>query len=413
MSSYPHIDDIHFRLRTTYNDGITFPLEYRRKQPRQLALLVQDNSEQLYAALQADLNKPKFEAVVTELLSIVNAYKAAIEKLDEWATPERPRVPEWRQSFDISTHPVPKGVALMISSSMELSSIISLLPLVGAIAAGCPAVVKPSEVSSNVADILADLFPKYLDPNAYAVVKGAVPETTYLLSLKWDFILFTGGCAVGKVVASAAAKNITPCALELGGMSPVVVADDADIDLKGSTFSRKKQNSGQLCVSPNHVLIPRHLQDNNITNANHHKRLLDLLANSEGHKILGGGHNEGKIELTILKDVPADDPLVKDPSPLVAYLFTNQQELRDKFLREVRCGSLVQNDCVQQLEVPELLLGGVGESGYGVYGGKHTFDMFMDVPSEVEPSLEIRSSPYRQSSLSFFEEMMRAPLPEL
>lgn len=91
--------------------------------------------------------------------------------------------------------------------------------------------IKPSEVSANVTNILAELFPKYLDPNAYAVIKGAVPETTYLLSLKWDFILFTGNGAIGKIVASAAAKNITPCALELGGMSPAVVADDAVIDL--------------------------------------------------------------------------------------------------------------------------------------------------------------------------------------
>jgi aldehyde dehydrogenase (NAD+) len=106
-----------------------------------------------------------------------------------------------------------------------------LNPLVGAIAAGCPVVLKPSEVSANVANALADLFPKYLDPNAYAVIKGAVSETTYLLSLKWDFILFTGSCQVGRVVASAAAKNATPCALELGGTSPVVVADDVDLDL--------------------------------------------------------------------------------------------------------------------------------------------------------------------------------------
>lgn len=109
--------------------------------------------------------------------------------------------------------------------------VISLIPLVGAIAAGCPVVLKPSEVSANVANVLADLFPKYLDPNAYAVVNGGVPETTHILSLKWDFILFTGSCEIGKVVASAAAKNTTPCALELGGRSPVVIADDADVDL--------------------------------------------------------------------------------------------------------------------------------------------------------------------------------------
>jgi len=119
----------------------------------------------------------------------------------------------------------------LVPSPWNYPVVISLLPLVGAIAAGCPVVLKPSEVSANVSNALADLFPKYLDPSAYAVVKGAVPETSYLLSLKWDFILFTGSCEVGKVVASAAAKYVTPCALELGGASPAVIADDADLDL--------------------------------------------------------------------------------------------------------------------------------------------------------------------------------------
>jgi len=118
-----------------------------------------------------------------------------------------------------------------VHSPWNYPVVLSLSPLVGAIAAGCPAVIKPSEVSANVTDVLAQLLPKYLDPNAYVVVKGAVPETTYLLSLKWDFILFTGNSVVGKIIASAAAKNITPCALELGGASPVVLADDADISL--------------------------------------------------------------------------------------------------------------------------------------------------------------------------------------
>jgi len=110
------LPQIYSRLRATYNDGTTFPLEYRRKQLRQLALLIQENSEQLCAALQADLDKPKFESVVTELLPIVNACKTAMEKLEDWTTPEKPQVPEWRQSFGISIHPTPKGVALMISS---------------------------------------------------------------------------------------------------------------------------------------------------------------------------------------------------------------------------------------------------------------------------------------------------------
>ena len=105
--------------------------------------------------------------------------------------------------------------------------------------------VKPSEISANTANALADLFPKYLDPNAYAVVTGAVPETTHLLSLKWDFILFTGGTAVGKIVAAAAAKHTTPCALELGGASPVIIADDADLDL-----AAKRILWGQVCLTP-------------------------------------------------------------------------------------------------------------------------------------------------------------------
>jgi len=172
--------------------------------------------------------------------------------------------------------------------------------------------------------------------------------------------------------------------------------------------------------------------------------VLDLLAKSGGQKILGGDHDQEKIELTVLKDVPIDDPLVKEeifgpilpivpvesvdeaytilrdsPSPLVVYLFTNQSELREKFLRGVRSGSLVQNDCVQQLDVPEMPFGGIGESGYGTWFGKHSFDMFthrkgfMNVPPEVEPFLEGRYPPYKSSALQMFEEMMRAPLPSL
>ena len=219
-------------------------------------------------------------------------------------------------------------------------------PLIGAIAAGCPVVLKPSELVPTFCDLIAHLVPQYLDSAAYAVVKGAVPETTHALSLRWAHIFYTGNSRVGRVVASAAGRHLTPVTLELGGKSPVVLAPDigeGEMDVVARrVWNGKVQNAGQLCIAPDYALVPREkvarfveglkkahkeffpdkVKDHpltgeiplsNIVNPTHHARLLDILKRSKG-KVVFGGETRGdrSIAPTILTDVPVDDVLMEE-----------------------------------------------------------------------------------------------------
>lgn len=214
-------------------------------------------------------------------------------------------------------------------------------PLIGAIAAGCPTVLKPSELVPVFSQLLATLLPRYLDPTAYAVVKGSVPETTHVLGLRWAHILYTGSSRVGRVVAAAAAAHLTPVTLELGGKSPAVIADDADLTLAARRILHGKlQNAGQLCVSPDYAVVSRervgafvealknaHAEFwpegdhpltgtaplSNIINPSHHARLVDMLKRTKG-KIAFGGETRGQkgITPTVLTDVPEDDVLMEE-----------------------------------------------------------------------------------------------------
>ena len=219
-------------------------------------------------------------------------------------------------------------------------------PLIGAIAAGCPVVLKPSELVPTFCELIARLVSQYLDPAAYAVVKGAVPETTHVLSLRWAHIFYTGNSRVGRIVATAAGRHLTPVTLELGGKSPAVVADDigeAEMDVVARrVWYGKVQNAGQLCIAPDYALVPRarvgrfveglkkaHREFfpdaekdhpltgenplSNIVNPTHHARLVDLLRRTGGKVVFGGEIREDKgIAPTILTDVPVDDVLMEE-----------------------------------------------------------------------------------------------------
>lgn len=219
-------------------------------------------------------------------------------------------------------------------------------PLIGAIAAGCPVVLKPSELVPTFCELISRLIPQYLDPAAYAVVKGAVPETTHALSLRWAHIFYTGNSRVGRVVASAAGRHLTPVTLELGGKSPVVLAEDIGEEetdvVARRVWNGKVQNAGQLCIAPDYALVPRamvgrfveglkkahkeffpdEVKDHpltgeiplsNIVNPAHHARLVDILRRTKGRVVFGGEIREGKsIAPTILTDVPVDDVLMEE-----------------------------------------------------------------------------------------------------
>ncbi|KAL1743347.1 Aldehyde/histidinol dehydrogenase [Schizophyllum fasciatum] len=464
---YTEIDEIpkiHARLRATFESGKTQPLAYRRHQLLQLARLIQDNAEAMQDAIFRDYGKQKLEVVIGELSPAVSAAIHAANKLEEWTKPEKPVVEEWRASWDTTIYKQPKGVAVIISP-WNYPYIISLGPLVGAIAAGCPVILKPSEHTSAVSTLYAELFPKYLDSDAYAVVNGGIAETARLLDLKFGSIElplttdFAGSTHVGRIVAAAAAKQLTPVTLELGGKSPVFIdAENTDLELAAKRALWGRQiNAGQLCVSPDYILVPRKHQDAFVAaikkaydqfypggplqssstltgvHPSARDRLKGLIASTQGEIVAGGKESDGKLEPTVVKNVSVNDALMQTEifgpimpilpvddvdeaikiiksyaNPLVIHVFTESEATKDKFLSQTRSGTLVLNDSFMQLGVYEMPFGGIGDSGYGSYLGKFSFDTFthsrsyINVPLAAEPFLGYRYPPYTEEGYKFF-----------
>ncbi|KAJ7638413.1 Aldehyde/histidinol dehydrogenase [Roridomyces roridus] len=466
------IKSAHAELQKTFQEQKTLSLEYRRRQLLQLARLFQENDESLCNALYLDLGRHKLEISIPEMGPIVSGAVRTAESLEEWNRPEKPKVEEWRSSWDTTIYAVPKGVALILGP-WNYPFVTIMLPLIGAIAAGCPCIVKPSEFAPACAQKLAELFPKYMDSSAYRIVNGAVTETTALLELKWDHIFFTGGGPVGRIVAAAAAKNVTPLTLELGSKSPVFIdAGKTDIELAVKRILwGKQQNAAQICVAPDYILVPREHQDATveafkkayktfwphpkgaldslseyaaIITPRHHSRLLEFLRRTKG-TIVHGGNAEGskRLEPTVVANVGLDDALMEEelfgpiipivpvddlqqaiqiinerPTPLVIYVFTDSEDTKNQFLRSTRSGTLTLNDTFVQLGVHEMPFGGQGESGYGSYLGKFSFDTFVqrrsyiNVPPAAEPFMGLRYPPYTEEAYQALSAPAKIVIPD-
>lgn len=347
--------------------------------------------------------------------------------------------------------------------------ILTFQPLIGAIAAGCTAVLKPSELVPTFSQLLEEIVPKYLDPNVCRVVNGAVPETSKLLELQWDHIFYTGNGRVARIIASAAAKHLTPLTLELGGKSPVIIDSAYDIDLAAKRILWGKcNNAGQICVAPDYVLVQRDKQDElveafrkhynaffpkgaldsplfgSIISDLHHKRITSLLSRTNGEVVLQGRVDAARrrLEPTIVKDVADGDSLLEEeifgpvlpivpvdslnqavdfvnarPHPLVLYGFSDKESVKQKLVSETQSGGIVFNDTFQHLAVPELPFAGVGESGYGNQVMKHTYDTFtqlrssIDMPKEAEPYLAIRYPPHSEEAVKALTAPVYMPIP--
>ncbi|KZT24139.1 aldehyde dehydrogenase [Neolentinus lepideus HHB14362 ss-1] len=458
LTPLSEIPRIHARLTKSFADGLTLPLSYRRTQLLQLAHLIQDNADAINNALFADMGRPKLEVAIPETGPIVAGCVAAAENLENWASPEKPEVEAWRSAWDTTVYKVPKG-AITIIGPWNFPYTITLLPLIGAIASGCTCAVKPSEYTQAASQLLADLWPRYMDVNAYAIVNGTELETTRLLELKWNHIFFTGSTRVGKIIATAAAKYPVSTTLELGSKSPVVVdADNTDLAIAAKRILWGKQvNAGQICVAPDYVLVPRHQQDQlisafrtaykslfpgenggidpqsqlgRILTPAHHARLTRMLESTRG-SIVVGGKSEGtkRLDVTVVKDVPLDDVLMEEeifgpilpvvpfdnmnqvydiirerPVPMVIYVFTENDEVKNQFIQHTQSGQLVLNDTFGQLGVHEIPFGGLNDSGYGSYLGKYSFETFthrrgyINVPIAAEPFMQLRYPPYSEQA---------------
>ncbi|XP_040996557.1 aldehyde dehydrogenase family 3 member H1 isoform X2 [Juglans microcarpa x Juglans regia] len=451
-------------IRESYATGKTRSYKWRMSQLQRLVQMLEHHEQEIAEAIVADLSKPKFEALAYEVAMLKNSCSLAIKKLKHWMVPEKVKTSITTFPSSAEIVPEPLGVVLVISP-WNYPFLLSLDPVIGAIAAGNAVVLKPSEVSPATSSLLAKLVGEYMDNSLIRVVEGGVAETTALLEQKWDKICYTGNGKVGRIVMAAAAKHLTPVLLELGGKSPVVV--DSSINLQVATrriiAGKWGCNNGQTCVAPDYVLTTKdfapklvdalkheleHFFGENpldskdlsrIVNSNHFARLTKLLDEDRvSGTIVYGGKSEKstlKISPTILLDAPRDSLIMNEEifgpllpiltvekvedsfdiinsgtKPLAAYLFTNNKKLKEQFVMTVSAGGVIVNDTVLHLSVDGLPFGGVQESGMGAYHGKFSFDAFSHKKAVLYRSFAgdapVRYPPYTKGKLRLMKALI-------
>jgi aldehyde dehydrogenase (NAD+) len=426
--------------RRYFDSGATRTAAWRRDQLRALLRLLAEREDELTGALEEDLGKSRTEGFLSEVVVVRAEARYALKHLDRWMAPERIAVPGALQPGRAWSQARPLGVVLIIGPWNYPLNLV-LAPLVGALAAGNAAVLKPSELAPATSRVLARLVPEYLDREAVAVVEGGAEVSTDLLAQPFDHALTARVERVGKIVMKAAAEHLTPVTLELGGKSPAVVVGGDLRAVARRIVHGKFLNAAQTCVAPDYVLTtpaaapilaealaaavrdfygsdPRTSGDyGRIINEHHFDRLVSLL---DGGTVVSGGRHERAeryIEPTILRHVDPGSALMQEeifgpllpilevadleeairfigarPHPLAAYLFSDRDEHLRTFTDRVQAGGLAHNVCTIQLAVPGLPFGGVGASGTGSYHGRQSFETF----SHVQP---VFSKPTRVDTL--------------
>ncbi|MEV5123276.1 aldehyde dehydrogenase family protein [Streptomyces decoyicus] len=424
------------RLRRTFATRRTAAPDWRRGQLAALRSLLTEHSGELLTALATDLGKGPEEAYRTEIGFTLHEIDHTLARLDDWLAPRPAELPGRLLPATAQVVREPLGVVLVIAP-WNYPLQLALAPLVGALAAGNCAVVKPSELAPATSAAIARLLPRYLDGDAVAVVEGAVPETTALLAERFDHIFYTGNGAVGRIVMTAAARHLTPVTLELGGKSPVVLDPGTDLAAAARRIvTGKFLNAGQTCVAPDYVLaigdtahaIEPHLAEavretygadpagadeyGRIVNERHFDRLTALL--DSGRTVIGGAHDRATRYLapTVLADVGPDAPVMREEifgpvlpivpvpdldaaiafingrdKPLALYAFTASDATKHRLLTETSSGALTFGLPVAHLTAPGLPFGGVGESGMGRYHGEYSFDTFSHTKAVLDKPL--------------------------
>jgi aldehyde dehydrogenase (NAD+) len=413
------------RVRAGFDSGRTRSEAWRRDQLGAIRALIKENVGTFEAALAADLGKPPLEGFLADLGVILQEAQAASKQLKRWMRPQKVATPLNMRPARARVVPEPLGVALIISPWNYPVQLL-LSPLIGAVAAGNAAVLKPSELTPRVSAELARTVPRYLDNEAIALVEGGVEETTALLAERFDHIFYTGNGRVAQVVMAAAAKHLTPVTLELGGKSPCIIAEDADLEIAARRIAWGKfVNAGQTCIAPDYVLVhqsreqefidaiekavqgfygpdPRQSPDyGRVVSTRHHQRLAGLLKDAD--VAFGGQLDEADryVAPTVLRNVGPDSAAMQEEifgpilpvmsvssideaidfvtgrdKPLALYLFTGDDAVEEDVLARTSSGGVCVNGTIWQVAHPHLPFGGVGPSGMGAYHGKASFDTF-------------------------------------
>lgn len=438
--------------------GATLPVKFRKDGLEKLRKALLSNEPLINEALKKDMNKCPEEVFMTETGMVLSEINYHLKHLSNWTKKKRVITPLAQFSAKSYILPQPYGTAL-IMSPWNYPLLLTLSPLTGAISAGCTAVVKPSAYAPNtsaaIAKILSEIYPSHY----IAAVEGGRQENAQLLDQHFDYIFFTGSAEVGKSVMAGAAKHLTPVTLELGGKSPVIVDESADIALAAKRIAfGKVLNGGQTCIAPDYLFIHQSVKEafiaayakaieeffpcgdmsgmNVIINEKHYNRLTALL--DSGKAVIGGQTDPARrfIAPALLDDVSLHSPIMQEeifgpilpvipygkieeciqyitshPKPLALYLFTSQKSVEQRIMNTCSFGGGCVNDTIIHIATPYMAFGGVGASGMGSYHGKKSFDTFTHYRSIVNKAnwidMPIRYRPYTKSKSKLIRKFLK------
>lgn len=444
--------------RAYFQTGDTKDVEFRIRQLKKLYQWITVHEQEIMDALYMDLNKSNFEAYATEIGIVKEEIRYTLKHLRKWAAPKRVPTPITQFPSKSFIYPEPYGIVL-IMSPWNYPFQLTIAPLVGAICAGNCAVVKPSAYSPHTTKVMADMLRELFQEKYIAVVEGGRQENQALLNEKFDYIFFTGSVNVGKYVMEKASAHLTPVSLELGGKSPCIVDETADLKLAAKRIVWGKfLNSGQTCVAPDYILVQNSVKDKlvrymekyirkmfgkdpmqnpdypKMINEKQFNRVLGLT--ERAHVVCGGGSDVDmlKIEPTVLDQVTWESPVMQEeifgpllpvltfydieeaiqmvnarPRPLALYYFTKDKQREAMMLKQVSYGGGCINDTIVHLATSHMPFGGVGNSGMGGYHGKDSFDTFTHKKSIMKKSvlldIPIRYAPFK-NKLNILKKLM-------
>ncbi|KEI86513.1 aldehyde dehydrogenase [Clostridium botulinum] len=443
-----NIRNILEKQKSFFDKGYTKDINFRIEALKKLKHNIKINENNIFKALKIDLNKSEFETFITEIGIVYDEINGAIKNIKKWSKPKKVKTPITNFLASSYIYNEPYGVALIMSPWNYPFQLI-MAPLVGAISAGNCVLLKPSELAIETEKVIVKIIKDTFSDEYIGVITGGIEESTTLLKEKFDYIFYTGGINVGKIVMRAAAEHLTPITLELGGKSPCIVDKDANIDLAARRIAWGKfLNAGQTCVAPDYLVVHRNIKEKlissienyiveffgentfesedypRIINERHFKRLEGYL--KEG-KIVSGGNtdiNNLYIEPTIIEGINFENRIMEEeifgpifpviefenidkvidivknnPKPLALYYFSENKEKQEFIIKNISFGGGCINDTIMHLSTSTLPFGGVGSSGIGGYHGRASFDTFSHKKSILKKSnlidVKIRYAPFK------------------
>ena len=431
-----------------FKNGNTLPISKRKKLLKNLKKEILSNEDKIFRALNDDLRKSNYETYLTEIGILISEIDLFLSNLEKWAKPKK--VKSSLLSFPSSDYiySEPYGKVLVLSP-WNYPFQLAILPLMSAVAAGNTVVLKPSEHAPHTSKLIKEIIEKVFNKSHVLVIEGAADTASKLLEYRWDYIFFTGSVKIGKIVAAAAAKHLTPTTLELGGKNPCIIDDTVDLKLTSRRIVWGKfVNAGQTCIAPDFLIVKKNIKEQlihhlskeieraygknpkesedypRIINKTNLSRLSNMIKET---KILFGGEYDSDscyFAPTIIDEPRIDSPIMNEEifgpilpiisyedenqiekliskyeKPLALYVFSNNKVFSEKIIRKYSFGGGAINDTIIHVGNPNLPFGGVGHSGIGAYHGKASFDLLSHKKSIVKKGnwldIKIRYAPYK------------------